>query len=140
MAEPRQEPSDPTSLDIDSGLSIRLPPRQRAFPVTDADWKHIKDLISSIRSIESYWFTALWFFLGGGVSFLVGTLALEQQNSVAFGFRASFLALTAVGFVTSLICFIAFLFERLRRKNQVAIVLQYMDQIETSLTPSQPPE
>ena len=139
MAELHPEPNNPHRLEVDSGFSVRVPSRQPAFLITDADWKHIKDLISSIHSIESHWFTALSFFLTLGGSFLAGFLVLEQQNPVAFAIRASFLTSTVVGFVAGLLCFIVFLSERRRRKAQVAVVLQYMDQIEASLTPSQPP-
>ena len=139
MTEFHPEPSNPARLDVDSGFSVRVPSRQPAFLITDADWKHIKDLISSIHSIESHWFTAFSFFLTLGGSFFAGFLVLEQQKPAAFPIRASFLTLTVVGFVAGVLCFIAFLSERRRRKNQVAVVLEYMDQIEASLTPSQPP-
>ena len=63
-----------------------------------------------------------------------GLLVLEQQDPVAFGFRASFLALTAVGFAASLLCFIAYWIDRRHRRNQAVAALQYMNQIETNLS------
>ena len=139
MTESLLDESDPTELNIDTRLAVRVPPTQQAFLITDADWNRIKDSISSIRSIESLWFTAAFSCLTFGVSFLVGLIALEQQSAVAFGFRASFLALTTGGFVASLICFIAYGIERRRRKEQAATAIMYMNQIETNLTQSQGP-
>ena len=137
MGSSQPERRDPRELSIDYGLTVQVPPRQQAFLITVGDWNRIKDAIESIHSLENHWFTAFWAFLTLGVSFLIGLLALEQQNNVAFGFRASFLALTAAGFVASLICFIAYWIDRGRRKNQVVAALQSMNQIETSLTQSQ---
>ena len=137
MTESRRGESDPTELDVNYRLAVRLPPRQQALLITDADWNRLKDSVASIRSIESYWFTIASSFLTLGASFLVGLLALEQQNNVAFGFRASFLTLTAVGLVASMICFIAYWMDRRRRKNDVATTLQYMNQIETNLIQAQ---
>ena len=134
MAEPAEGASKPTELDVTYGLAVRVPSRQQAFVITVADWNHTKELITPIRSLESQWYTAAWSFLTLGASFLAGFLVLVEQQSVAFGFRGSFLALTAVGFTSSLLCFIAYLTDRRRRRDQGAIALQYMDQIETNLT------
>ena len=96
MVEPLEGARDPTELDVNYRLAVRVPSGQPALIITEAEWNHIKELVTSIRSLESHWFTAVWSFLTLGVSFLVGILVLEQQNTVAFGFRASFLALTSV--------------------------------------------
>ena len=134
MAEPAEGASEPTELDVTYGLAVRVPSRQQAFVITVADWNHTKELITPIRSLESQWYTAAWSFLTLGASFLAGFLVLEEQQSVAFGFRGSFLVLTAVGFAASLLCFIAYWTDRRRRRDQGAVALQYMVQIETNLT------
>ena len=139
MTESRPDESDSAELNITTRLAVRVPATQQAFLITDSDWNRLKDSVSSIRSVESLWFTAAFSCLTLGVSFLVGLIALEQQSTVAFGFRASFLALTSAGFVASLLCFIAYWIERRRRKKQAAAAISYMNQIETNLTQSQGP-
>lgn len=134
MAEPAEGASETTELDVNYGLAVRVPSRQQAFVITVADWNHTKELVTSIRLLENQWFTAAWSFLTLGASFLAAFLVLEEQESVAFGFRASFFALAAVGFAASLLCFIAYWTDRQRRRGQVAAALQFMDQIETNLT------
>lgn len=130
MARSAAGPGDSTELSLSIPYAVRVPSAQEAYIVTATDWRRIKEAIKAIRSLESYWFTAMWSCFAFAVSFLVGLLALEQQIGVTFGLRASFIAMTAASFVAGAVCLAAYLESRIHRIDYVAVPIRYMEDIE----------
>ena len=130
MDRPTPTPEEPSQIRVDVTYGLLVPPPQEAYLVPANEWNRIKESIRNIRPRESPWFTAMWAFFSFSVSFLAGLLALEQQTNVAFGLLVLFYTTTAATGVAGIFCFFGHRESRGRHRDDVAVPIRYMEEIE----------
>lgn len=123
-------PGDSSELPFSVRYSARVPPPQEVYFVTITDWRRIKESVQRIRSRESNWFTALWSFVSFALSFLAGTVTLEQQTGVGFFFRAGFYTATGATLLAAVICWFGYEASKESREDDIALVIGRMEDVE----------
>lgn len=111
-------------------VEFETPVQQQGFIVTRQQWNRIKERVRNIRSRESHWLSALYALLSIGVSFLIGALSLAQLEGVALLVTVGFWMAVAIGIGGAIICLIAYQESRGRRKDDIKVVIEYMNDIE----------
>lgn len=114
------------SKEID--LAVPLP--EMAYPVTTQQWNRLKARIRSIASRESLWVTAGWSLLAVGVSLGAAAGTLTQAENVPLLVLLFFFSATSGGLFGALVCLFGYLDGRGRRKSDIDLAIECMEDIE----------
>lgn len=111
-------------------VEFEPPVQQQGFVVTRQQWNRIKERVRNIRSRESHWLSAFYALLSIGVSFLIGAVSLAYIEGAAPWVTTIFYVAAAIGFTGATVCYIAYRGSQGRRKDDIKVVHEYMDDIE----------
>ena len=111
-------------------VEFETPVQQQGFIVTRQQWNRIKERVRNIRSRESHWLSALSVLSSMCVSFLIGALSLAQLEGVAIWVTVGFWMAVAIGFSGAIACWFAYKGSKERRKDDIKVVIEDMDDIE----------
>ena len=134
----RQEVTEQTHADPESEheaferhIVPTIPYNQRGFVITFREWHRLRERFTGFQTEESQWLSGASGCLSASVAFGAGSVSLEQVAGVSFWVLVSFYALTCVGLFGAVLCLFAYRQTRGRRENDVRVILEFMDDIES---------
>ena len=113
-----------------------LPVDQMGFPVTSREWKRIQDKVRAIHGDENKWLSAMWFFAGATLTFVVGLWALSRAPDVSFPVMVFFWVGTSVFAAVTGVTFLGYQSGQGRRTGDIEDCVEYMNDIEALYQPS----
>lgn len=111
-------------------VEFETPVQQQGFIVTRQQWNRIKERVRNIRSRESHWLSALSVLSSMCVSFLISAVSLSLIEGVAIWVTVGFWMAVAIGFTGAVACGFGYKGSKERRKDDIKVVIEYMDDIE----------